>query len=108
MKKDNENKYLHLDKESDEFKYVSPPSLFQMLKSFTKDTAKFVKNGAPIISKDDYAERLDACMGCEHVNKKSMRCGLCGCMLQMKARMKTAECPDKPSRWKEQIVDGKR
>ena len=98
MKNDDENKHL----------YVETPTLFQMIKSFTKDTAKFVKNGAPIISKDDYAERLDACMGCEHVNKKSMRCGLCGCMLQMKARMKTAECPDKPSRWKEQIVDGKR
>ena len=98
MKNDDENKHL----------YVEAPTLFQMLKSFTKDTAKFVKSGSPIISKDEYAERLDACMKCEHVNKKSMRCGLCGCMLQMKARMKTAECPDKPSKWKEQIVDGKR
>ena len=98
MENDDENKHL----------YIEAPTLFQMLKSFTKDTAKFVKNGAPIISKDDYAERLDTCMGCEHVNKKGMRCGLCGSLLHLKARMKTAECPDKPSKWKEQIIDGKR
>jgi uncharacterized paraquat-inducible protein A len=98
MKENNENKEL----------YIEAPSIFQMLKTFTKDTAKFVKEGAPVVSTGDYAERLDACVSCEHVQKKHMRCGLCGCMLQLKARMKTAECPDKPSRWKEQVLNGKR
>ena len=98
MQEDNENKNL----------YVEAPSLFQMLKTFTKDTAKFIKAGNPIVTKEDYAERLDTCISCEHVQKKHMRCGLCGCMLQFKAKMQTADCPDKPSRWKEQILDGKR
>ena len=37
-----------------------------------------------------------------------MKCGLCGCMLQFKARMKTTDCPDRPSRWKEQVLEDKR
>ena len=91
---DSENK--HLDQK--------PPTLFQMLKTFTKDTAEFVASGAPLVTRTDYAERLDACLSCEHIQKKHMRCGLCGCMLQLKAKMKTSTCPDKPSRWKPQQV----
>ena len=97
MKDDSKNKDL----------YVKPPSLVQMLKTFTKETVRFITQGGPIVSKEDYAERLDTCITCEHVQKKHMRCGLCGCMLQMKASMKTATCPDKPSRWKEQILNDK-
>lgn len=37
-----------------------------------------------------------------------MRCGLCGCLLEHKAKWKTTTCPDKPTRWKEQILDGER
>ena len=98
MKENDENKNL----------YVEAPSLFQMLKTFTNDTAKFIKAGTPLVSKEDYAERLDTCIACEHVQKKHMRCGLCGCMLQLKAKMKTTTCPDTPSRWKEQIINDKR
>ena len=76
--------------------YVKPPSLFKMLKTFTGETANFIK------------DRLDSCMKCEHLQKKHMKCGLCGCMLQFKARMKTTDCPDRPSRWKEQVLDDKR
>tara|TARA_R110002051_G_C8403931_1_gene448997 strand:- start:131 stop:457 length:327 start_codon:yes stop_codon:yes gene_type:complete len=97
MKDDSKNKDL----------YVKPPSLVQMLKTFTLEVTNYVVNGAPNVTPEDYAERLDACITCEHVQKKHMRCGLCGCMLQMKARMKTATCPDKPSRWKEQILNDK-
>jgi len=35
-----------------------------------------------------------------------MRCGLCGCLLEHKAKWKTTSCPD--SRWKTQILDGER
>jgi|TARA_R100001463_G_scaffold30224_1_gene68742 hypothetical protein len=95
---DSENKNL----------YVKPPSLFKMLKTFTGETANFIKAGAPVVTKEDYADRLDSCMKCEHLQKKHMKCGLCGCMLQFKARMKTTDCPDRPSRWKEQVLDDKR
>ena len=96
--KDSENKNL----------YVKPPSLFKMLKTFTEGIGEFIKKGAPIVTKEDYADRLDACMKCEHLQKKHMKCGLCGCMLQFKAKMQTADCPDRPSRWKAQEINNER
>lgn len=34
-----------------------------------------------------------------------MRCGLCGCLLEHKAKWKTTTCPDKPERWKPVFMD---
>ena len=82
-----------------------PPSIFRMMKSFTKDLAKYIKEGAPNISPEEYATRLDICNGCEHLKKASMRCGKCGCLLEHKAKWKTADCPD--NRWPKQNNDKK-
>ena len=70
--------------------YVKPPSFFQMAKSFTKDLAKYVKEGAPNVTPEDYEKRLDTCRSCEFLIEKSMRCGACGCLLEHKAKWKTA------------------
>jgi|DEB0MinimDraft_10_1074344.scaffolds.fasta_scaffold10506_4 hypothetical protein len=43
-----------------------------------------------------YAERMKICRQCPHVEMgifKSPTCGLCGCKLSLKARMKNANCP---------------
>ena len=74
-----------------------PPSILGMVKSFTKDLARYIKEGAPNVSPEDYAIRLDTCSGCEHFKKSSMRCGSCGCLLEHKAKWKTADCP--MSKW---------
>ena len=37
-----------------------------------------------------------------------MRCTLCGCAVEHKAKWKTTTCPDKPTRWKPQLINGKR
>ena len=42
-----------------------PPSIFRMMKSFTKDLTKYIKEGAPNVSPESYAMRLDICNGCE-------------------------------------------
>ena len=49
---------------------------------------------------DDYLERLSECKRCPNLKIKHMRCGLCGCLIQHKAKWKTTDCPDKPGRWK--------
>jgi hypothetical protein len=43
------------------------------------------------------AERLTICAGCPHFEAKLQRCKLCGCMMQLKARLPQAKCPDR--RW---------
>ena len=84
------------------------PTLFNMISSFARELKTYVANGAPNVTTEDYIERLDTCDKCEHIKKPQMRCGLCGCLLEHKAKWKTTTCPDKPSRWKTQIIDGKR
>jgi len=71
----------------------SSPTIFTMVKSFTKDLATYIKQGAPNVTPDAYAIRLDTCNACEFLNKKSMRCNACGCKLEHKAKWKTADCP---------------
>lgn len=82
-------------------KYQKPPSMFQMVTNFGKELAKYIKEGSPNVTPDQYVARLTGCNACPHLIKKSMRCGLCGCMLEHKAKWSTTDCPDKPSRWEE-------
>ena len=90
--------------EENEELYHKPPSIFQMLKSFSSEALKHIANKGRNVSTEDYAERLDACNSCEHLIRNSMRCGLCGCLVQHKAKWETTTCPDKPERWKKQII----
>ena len=87
---------------------LQTPSLFNMITSFARELKTYVQQGAPNVTTEDYVQRLEACNNCEHILKPQRRCGLCGCMLEHKAKWKTTTCPDKPTRWKEQILDGQR
>tara|TARA_R110002012_G_scaffold2124_9_gene10189 strand:+ start:1408 stop:1719 length:312 start_codon:yes stop_codon:yes gene_type:complete len=80
------------------------PSVWQMVKSFTKDVTRYISEGAPNVSLEDYTERVSACENCEHFKKEKARCGLCGCLVQYKAQWKTSNCPDLPPRWKPQVI----
>ena len=52
------------------------PNTWDMVKSFTKDLAKYISEGAPNVSAKDYAQRVGACEACEHFNKEKARCKL--------------------------------
>ena len=82
------------------------PSIWQMTKSFSKDLTKYISEGAPNVSPEDYTARLSECNSCEYIIRDRMRCGKCGCLIEHKAKWKTTSCPD--SRWKTQILDGER
>tara|TARA_R100000541_G_scaffold57056_1_gene66882 strand:+ start:1113 stop:1421 length:309 start_codon:yes stop_codon:yes gene_type:complete len=86
----------------------STPNLFNMISSFARELKTYIAQGAPNVTTEDYVQRLEACNNCEHLIKEKMRCGLCGCLLEHKAKWKTTTCPDKPTRWTEQILDGER
>ena len=77
-----------------------PPSIFTMVSTFAKELKNYIANGAPNVSTEDYIERLEACNNCEHLIKTTMRCGLCGCLLEHKAKWKTTTCPI--NKWKAQ------
>tara|TARA_R110002051_G_scaffold7882_1_gene34449 strand:+ start:788 stop:1054 length:267 start_codon:yes stop_codon:yes gene_type:complete len=70
------------------------PSILKMVKSFTKDLAKYIEGGGTNVTPEEYATRLDTCNGCEFLKKSAMRCGKCGCLLEHKAKWKTSDCPE--------------
>lgn len=75
------------------------PSIYDMVKGFVKEAVEYAKQGAPHVTAKQYEDRLKACYSCEHLKKDTERCGLCGCLIEHKAKWATASCPDSPKRW---------
>lgn len=82
------------------------PTLLKMLRNFSRDLKKFAAAGAPHVTKAEYENRVETCLGCEHL-QRNKRCGLCGCVIEVKAAWATADCPD--GRWsKKRIRNGRK
>jgi hypothetical protein len=45
------------------------------------------------VLKKEYEERLTICTECEHFKKFLNRCGICGCVMTIKARLQNMSCP---------------
>ena len=75
------------------------PSLANQAWNLVKSTTDYVQSGMENVSADDYKVRLKVCGGCPFREKD--RCTKCGCFIQVKAKWKTATCPD--HRWPEKI-----
>jgi hypothetical protein len=50
-------------------------------------------NGAQNVSKEEYIGRVDVCNTCVHFIHKDYTCGVCGCLMHIKAKWKTSKCP---------------
>ncbi len=81
---------------------MSKPSFLQMVKNFAAEAKEYVQQGAPNVTESQYAERLQECDACPHLEREHMRCGLCGCHVENKAKWETANCPD--NRWNKIVV----
>ena len=93
-------------KDENENLYQKPPSFFQMAKNFTQAAGKHIANGMKAVSQEIYLDRLNACNTCPHLIQEKKQCGLCGCMLEHKAKWETSTCPDEPSRWSNNTLNG--
>jgi hypothetical protein len=60
-------------------------------KNLIKSLRDWGADGIPITTQKDYNNRIKACKSCEHF--KMPICGKCGCIMMVKARMETSECP---------------
>ena len=66
--------------------------------------AKAVIDGEPVlVGPDERKARIAMCVMCEHFQPATSTtmptCGLCGCVVKLKARLATEDCPDNPPRW---------
>ena len=83
------------------------PSIFKMVKQFASEVTEYVKNGAPNVTLEQYAERLDICKSCSWYSENMARCNNCGCFLEAKAKWKTSTCPLNPPKWPD-LMEGKK
>jgi hypothetical protein len=83
--------------------YVKPLSFLEMVKNFKETTKEFINNGGKLVEPMVYTNRLGKCNDCEHLIREKMRCGACGCLLEAKAKMKSAHCPQ--GKWENGMPD---
>lgn len=73
------------------------PSFFQQASGFIS-TAKDIVGGAMAgdgvkVTEEVYNQRISTCMGCDYLEKQSIRCMKCGCFMKTKAAFKKSYCP---------------
>jgi len=73
-------------------------TIFEKVKQFTKELAKYIQAGSPNVTSEEYEERLNTCNDCEHITEK-FTCGKCGCNMTAKAKWATSACPE--NKWPE-------
>ena len=77
------------------------PSVFKMIKNFSKDLGTYIAQGAPNVTEEDYKERLETCLQCPSLKREAMRCLICGCKITIKAKWATENCPHPEyNKWK--------
>jgi len=71
------------------------PNLAKKGWSLTKSLMRYAMSGFPNVEEELFERRMLICNGCESLNKKSAKCGVCGCVVEYKGRMETESCPKK-------------
>ena len=72
-------------------------NIFKLVQQFTGELYKYIKEGAPNVSVDEYEERIKTCNECPFISEK-FTCNKCGCNMVTKAKWATSDCP--VDKWK--------
>jgi hypothetical protein len=67
------------------------PGLLRMALTAARSMAKFIGSGFKMAPPDTFRRRVQTCAACEH--HTGLRCRLCGCFTNAKARLDHEECP---------------
>lgn len=101
VRHDKNNNGLMILSRKDEDKEKTP-SKWRMALNFTKTMAAHAANGARTVTDDEWQERMDQCVVCEH--RVYDQCSICGCFISAKASLAVSECPDSPPRWRKSLL----
>ena len=72
---------------------LTPPSLGTMVWKFGAELAAHAAGGFEAVPLLVYNDRITACLSCPSLLPETIRCGLCGCNMEAKAKWATASCP---------------
>jgi|TARA_R100000479_G_scaffold164543_1_gene103422 hypothetical protein len=69
------------------------PNLIRKGWSLTKSLIRYASEGFPNVSEEIFEKRMLICNSCELLKRDKGTCGVCGCVVEYKGRMKTESCP---------------
>jgi hypothetical protein len=68
------------------------PNIVSQMSNLAKDLHRVVLSGEPIVASEETIKaRMDICNACEFY--KNSRCAKCGCFMEVKAKLRSLECP---------------
>ena len=70
---------------------LANPTWSQVLADLSYNLKVWAKSGAPLATKEEHTARTDKCNGCP--SRKGYLCGECKCIIYVKAKLATSECP---------------
>jgi hypothetical protein len=70
-----------------------PPGLLAKVTNFARAAFEHVKAGSPEADEPTASARLAICLGCEHLDARTMTCNICGCEMPRKVYWLEQHCP---------------
>lgn len=83
------------EKKKIELTLVEPPTAIDKIKNFSKAVVKHVKDGLREVTEKEFEERLSICKACEYYKDGTCIHKDCGCILDIKCKWASEECPEK-------------
>ena len=72
---------------------MTEASFLDKVKNVIKETSTYLANGARNVPIEEYKRRADICNTCVHFVHSKSTCGVCGCLMHIKAKWQTSDCP---------------
>lgn len=68
-------------------------NFFDLIKNAGEAASEAIKSGLDVRDKDETEKCLTICSECENLKSDPFRCGICGCYLKLKVKLKAWHCP---------------
>jgi len=70
----------------------------QVMAYFSMALVRWAMAGLPVVPANTHDDRQSKCGVCPH--RKGAWCKKCKCLIKLKTKLATEECPDSPPRWR--------
>lgn len=67
--------------------------LFELAGTAADVVTEYKNKGILLADENKTDMRMNLCADCKSFDKKSSRCGLCGCFMNLKVRLDASSCP---------------
>lgn len=73
-------------------------TLKSVMSSYLKSMKKWSEQGFPVVDNNTHQSRINVCNACVH--KRKFVCSYCNCIIYIKTKLASEQCPLKDPKWK--------